>query len=485
MRKLVTLGLLLLVFRLGAANPLPVKLDHTIIVDTDCAIDDVRALSFLLARPQITIKAILLSDGSLSPVEGFSKVKAVLHEFNRDTIPVGVGKTNKEINPPWRAFVQQVKWGRETILSEPSLNAAQLLSDVLKDSDEKITLVCMGSLGNIADALTNDKTLRLKIERVVWYTESASPLQGFNYEADKASADVVFNSGIRLDVISNLGKDGSVLDMGYFQTCRQSDTPLSSFLHFVNEQPLVYERLQQQHFRLCDDLVPLYITNPELFDMNTLKDNIKVRYNQDYSVESVKEAMADMIKGTYVASNSIVFNEFPRKRELFAYDVRLIMDSAIARHGLDEWKANVITDEFHGHLGVFSIVGAKMGIRAREIFDAHPDELKVVSFAGSKPPYSCLNDGIQVSTGATLGMGTITIAADPVLKPSAIFTLGNRSVQITLKKEYLDQVNADISEGIVKFGLSDDGYWKLIRKNALKYWVEWDRNDIFDISYLE
>jgi hypothetical protein len=43
-------------------------------------------------------------------------------------------------------------------------------------------------------------------------------------------------------------------------------------------------------------------------------------------------------------------------------------------------------------------------------------------------------------------------------------------------------VDADIKEGIMKFGLMDDGYWKLIRHNALKYWVEWDRNKIFDIE---
>jgi hypothetical protein len=28
----------------------------------------------------------------------------------------------------------------------------------------------------------------------------------------------------------------------------------------------------------------------------------------------------------------------------------------------------------------------------------------------------------------------------------------------------------------------DDGYWKLIRHNALKYWLEWDRNKIFDVE---
>jgi len=52
----------------------------------------------------------------------------------------------------------------------------------------------------------------------------------------------------------------------------------------------------------------------------------------------------------------------------------------------------------------------------------------------------------------------------------------------SLKKEYFEKVDSDINEGIIKFGLMDDGYWKLIRHNALKYWLEWDRNKIFDIE---
>jgi pyrimidine-specific ribonucleoside hydrolase len=167
---------------------------------------------------------------------------------------------------------------------------------------------------------------------------------------------------------------------------------------------------------------------------------------------------------------------------MFNYDIRPLIDSAVSRYGTDEWKANVMTDEFHGHLGVFSIVGAKMGIRARELFGVGADMLEVTSYAGTEPPYSCLNDGIQVSTGATLGMGTIHLAKIKKSSPAAVFSYKNRSVRISLKKEYLEQVNKDIDEGIAKYGLMDDGYWKLIRQNALKYWLEWDRNKIFDIE---
>jgi len=266
-----------------------------------------------------------------------------------------------------------------------------------------------------------------------------------------------------------------------YLVCQQSKTQLATILYNVYNQPVVFEKLTQNHFRLCDDLVALYITNPELFDINTMLDRVKIRYNQDFSVQGTREAVVDMLKGTYVLERNVVFNRFPNQREMFNYDVRPIMDSAIARYGLDEWKANVMTDEFHGHLGVFSIVGAKMGIKAREFFGVGPDMLNVITYAGSKPPYSCLNDGIQVSTGATLGMGTIHVASDSVTRPSAVFTYKGHSVRISLKKDYLNKVDADIKEGIIKFGLMDDGYWKLIRRNALKYWVEWDRNKIFDV----
>jgi len=481
MRKVAVL-LLIVFFITGArSQPLPVKLKHTVIIDTDCAIDDMRAISILLFRPEINIKAILLSDGTLPPNEGIEKIRSLLHEFNRDSIPIASGDMLKGVNPPWREFNRQISWGSETGNRTGGLNAVDCLSEKISNEKEKIILVCLGPLTNIAQLIQKDATLVSKIERIIWYNESVKPLQGFNYECDKASADMVFESNVRIDVISNLNKEQALFDSSMYAVCRQSMTQLAAILYNVYRQPPVLEKLKQNHFRLCDDLAALYITNPELFDINTMITKVKVRYNQDFNVQGVKEAICDMLNDTYVSERNVVFNRFPNQRELFNYDVRPIMDSAIARYGNDEWKANVMTDEFHGHLGVFSIVGAKMGIKARELFGVGPDMLEVVTYAGTKPPYSCLNDGIQVSTGATLGMGTIHMATDTIARPSAVFTYKGHSIRISLKKEYLEKVDADINEGIVKFGLMDDGYWKLIRRNALKYWVGWDRNKIFDI----
>jgi pyrimidine-specific ribonucleoside hydrolase len=482
MRILFVLFLAIILSESASTQPLPLKLNHTIIIDTDGAIDDMRAISYLLARAEITIKAILLSDGSLPPVEGAEKVASLLHDFNNDSIPLACGTILKGINPPWRQFNRQINWGNEPVKLISALNAVDCLTGYLKKESEKIILVCLGPLTNIANTIVRDPELLTGVERVIWYNESVKPLKGFNYECDRESAETVFKSGVRIDVISNLKKSDALFDSALFRVCGQSKTKLAAVLYNVHSQAPVLKKLQENHFRLSDDLIALYLMNPELFSINTMTDKLNVRYDKDYDLPGIKEAMSDLINGIYAPSRNVVFNRFPVQRELFRYDIRPIIDSAIALYGYDEWKASVMTDEFHGHLGVFSIVGAKMGIKAREIFGAGPDMLDVVTYAGSKPPYSCLNDGIQVSTGATLGMGTIHLAADEVKSPSAVFTCKGRSVRITLKKEYLDKVDSDINEGILKFGLMDDGYWKLIRHNALKYWLEWDRNIIFDVE---
>ncbi|MFN8207936.1 MAG: nucleoside hydrolase [Bacteroidales bacterium] len=482
-----TLALFLIFIQAGfslQSQPLQTKFNHRIIIDTDCAIDDMRAISYLIARPEITIQAIILSDGSLTPADGLPKIRALMHGYNRDSLPVAVGLELPGVNPPWREFNKNLMWGKEKIKSSTAQKANECLAEQLKTASEKITLVCLGPLSNIALVVRKSPELLKKIDRLVWYNESVYPLKGFNYECDTLSAKIVLSSGLRIDIVSNLRKEDAAFDLKMLDVCEQSNTLLARGIAMVHKQKEAFSRLSSGHFRLCDDLVALYLTNPELFNMNLKPANPSIRYCEDFNEKAIRSAFEDMLKGTYVAEKNVVFNQFPAKAELFNYDVRLILDTAIARYGNEEWKANVMTDEFHGHLGVFSIVGAKMGIRAREYFGVGPDMLNVKSFAGSRPPYSCLNDGIQVSTGATLGMGTIELITGQPMAPAAIFSYKGRSIKISLKEEYLKMVNDDINEGILKFGLMDEGYWKLIRQNALKYWVEWDRNRIFDISTL-
>jgi pyrimidine-specific ribonucleoside hydrolase len=178
----------------------------------------------------------------------------------------------------------------------------------------------------------------------------------------------------------------------------------------------------------------------------------------------------------------IVFFGFPMHDEDYSADVLKIRDEAIARYGKEEWRFNVLTSELHGHLGIYAIIGSKMGLFAREILAAGHDELGIVSYAGSRPPVSCLNDGLQVSTGATLGHGLIKVLQVEKPVPFAEFTYKETKIKISLKEPIMNEIEETVKKAAVSSGGLTDEYWMRIRELALQYWLNLDRNDIFTVN---
>ncbi len=69
---------------------------------------------------------------------------------------------------------------------------------------EPLTLVCLGPLTNLAEAIRSDSGIVRKIDRVIWYNEATKPMRGFNFECDKKAADEVMNARLKIIMISNL-----------------------------------------------------------------------------------------------------------------------------------------------------------------------------------------------------------------------------------------------------------------------------------------
>lgn len=154
----------------------------------------------------------------------------------------------------------------------------------------------------------------------------------------------------------------------------------------------------------------------------------------------------------------------------------------IAKHGQEEWNVINRTNVFHNHLGIFSIIGAKMGLRAREVLGVGYNQLNVLSFSGSTPPLSCMNDGLQISTGATLGNGKISIKKIDKPFPKAIFYSQQHSVCLALKSHYIECIEKNIAHAMSCFGKGTEEYWNFIRQQGLRCWHEWNRWDIFKVS---
>ena len=177
--------------------------------------------------------------------------------------------------------------------------------------------------------------------------------------------------------------------------------------------------------------------------------------------------------------------------------IEAMAERTIARWGKEEWRAVILTNEIHGHIGIYSTIGAKMGIYALEFISRccnKMENLKILSFAGSRPPVSCFNDGLQISTGATLGHGAIEIAkscaeskehadarVEAIFRFRAICGTEAKEMQLRvwLKEELMQQIAGDIANAVKQYGHTPD-YWLQVRRLALDYWQQWNRAEIFE-----
>ena len=95
--------------------------------------------------------------------------------------------------------------------------------------------------------------------------------------------------------------------------------------------------------------------------------------------------------------------------------------------------------EFHGHLGPFLVLGVRMGLLAkRELGSSGFEGMEAVAKTGNVPSLSCLLDGIQISTGCTMGNGKIS--AEPPGLAEAEFSAGEKKVTIRAKGEVVEEI---------------------------------------------
>ncbi|UCE92373.1 MAG: formylmethanofuran dehydrogenase subunit E family protein [Methanobacteriota archaeon] len=98
--------------------------------------------------------------------------------------------------------------------------------------------------------------------------------------------------------------------------------------------------------------------------------------------------------------------------------------------------------EFHGHLGPFVVVGYRMGDVANRALGADPFGKTALVLAGGKPPRSCIVDGIQVSSGCTLGKGEIAVVDQGEVAAIFVSKADGRSIKVKLKNPVLERITA-------------------------------------------
>ena len=92
----------------------------------------------------------------------------------------------------------------------------------------------------------------------------------------------------------------------------------------------------------------------------------------------------------------------------------------------------------HGHLGPYLVAGIRMGLLAlRELKSPGYFGVQAESEAGRTTPLSCLNDGIQIGSGCSVGKGNLHIVGADA--PRVRFSTENgQEITIELRREIVD-----------------------------------------------
>ncbi len=100
---------------------------------------------------------------------------------------------------------------------------------------------------------------------------------------------------------------------------------------------------------------------------------------------------------------------------------------------------------FHGHIGPFLAIGLRMGLLANETLGRAPMRTSARVRVEPRPPRSCVVDGIQFSTGCTMGKGNIEIEPDREAI-SAAFVREGRSVTVTLRDAFVKSMEKELAD---------------------------------------
>ncbi|NLJ83780.1 MAG: nucleoside hydrolase [Halanaerobiaceae bacterium] len=177
-----------------------------VIIDCDPGHDDAIALLWALASPGLEVKAVTTVAGNQSIEKVTDNAIKVLTKARIYDIPVGQGYSRPligELNDGGLIHGETGLDGPqlpEKAFEKSELNSVELMIKTIEEAQERITLVALGPLSNLARLLIIRPDLKEKIEQISLMGGGTYgnwiPAAEYNIWVDPEAAKVVFDSGI-------------------------------------------------------------------------------------------------------------------------------------------------------------------------------------------------------------------------------------------------------------------------------------------------
>lgn len=213
------------------------KLRKKVIIDCDPGIDDTFAL--LLALKHLDVRGITTVGGNVGIESTTRNACYVLTLTDNENIPVYKGCNDPLFTTIARAEYIHGVCGLgdfnvpDISKKEEDMHAVDYLIDVFK-SENDINLVTLGPLTNIAMAIKKCPDIVENIKEILCMggsvtTGNVTPLAEFNFYADPEAAKIVFESGIKINMVGlNLCRQNNIVHED-LKLLNENDSKVSDF----------------------------------------------------------------------------------------------------------------------------------------------------------------------------------------------------------------------------------------------------------------
>jgi inosine-uridine nucleoside N-ribohydrolase len=273
------------------AAEIELRAPQPVILDVDMAHEDMFAALFLLQHPNVDLKAITVTGtGEAHCGPGVRNALGLLHLVGGADLPVACGREtpmagDHAFPDAWRAGADRAYGVALPEGGEPSpLSAPQLIAERVTKSGDRVTIVAVGPLTNIAEALQARPEIVDQIE-AIYVMGGAVEVEGnvgnsgagidnpyaeWNIYADPAAANIVFESGLPVTLVPlDATRDVPVTRRFYNSLGRQANSPAADFVHEMLGANL--DSVDSGGFHFWDSLTAALFTDESLAEFEEIE----------------------------------------------------------------------------------------------------------------------------------------------------------------------------------------------------------------------
>lgn len=293
------------------------------IIDTDPGIDD--AIAIMLGYQNgLDIIGFTLASGNIELKKSEKNLK-VIQDFLGSNIKMYKGTFENKCNHETAEYAHGKDGLGYAVFPDNNKRKFEKMSSedfIIKSSKkykDDLTIICFGSLTNLANAIKKDKNLASKVKHILIMgtthnPDEKEPYLEFNVNVDPESAKLVFNTPFEdIKVVTHEIGVKSFIEKDYVLNLRNSDKLISRFIGLISEK---YIEFSYDHYGTIglgtpDPTTIASIIDPEIIKFEpcnieiisegnnkgechvTLTDKSNIMISTDFDLEKFRKVFKD------------------------------------------------------------------------------------------------------------------------------------------------------------------------------------------------